>query len=994
MAKEYFPQEKAYKVEFLEKEKERRTFGIDQALKEIDGEINEREGRDRKIRERLKRYLEKAKEEIEREFSQEKERLSQELDPELLSRILEEGKKEFLEKAKNFLENKKEISLLEGLINFERFRSDLDSITKRKIIEDCQNQLQNLEKANQEIESSSLEGFLAVNLLEIRNLRRQLEKGIVETPSVREKINEIKEYLLRGQIPFVYGETGIGKSAAAIKIAKELSGKEPEIIPGSEKTTYEELVGFLGLTVGKELRAEEFYQLFKEEIESFRKKNPNAPEDLEKLINDFLVSRFSQKPTITEFQKSRTFEALNEGRMVIIDEANMIPSGILAAYNRVFDEVRRKGIIEVPLTGEKINLKEKAKEGFPSFILTGNITTASTNRYKRFILEPTLRDRIVLIEYPTPDQETDPSKKHTDQEIPRDLYTIGMISLLDKKGVLRAPEDAPDKVWRLAQAFKVFQNAFAGKAPLEIKGQAGASANVWPEKNHASMRKFLDILESWQKDGYQYEIDSYIWKYLIQPSLDTPQEAVTFYQILQANYDFFQKNWPSAVPKIIDGQVKSFELQPPSKEQQKSEEKIVSFDFQTLIENLTGKKADRLITQEGKEAAEKRAQIEFVTNIEVSLASQEEFLKEEAEKLKEAYQAQTKEELKKPQSSYKILAQRLEEIREKARELVSLKEEFFKTGNKKIIDALNKKREEIERLNQAYLDFAYPEYEKGARIFLLEKEEIKRLKEVISNLEIEGKHLKSLKFEKKNLSFYFKKNPRFLRKFVRLKEIDLAGCDLPSLSSDQLPESIEKIDLFNNEGIQINLKNSPQLKEINLAGCDLPSLSSDQLPKSIEKIDLFNNEGIQINLKDFPQLKEIDLRFCNLSPLFSDQLPESIEKIDVGGNKGIQINLKDFPQLKEIGLIFCYLPFLSSDQLPPSIEEIVAKGNFGIQIDLKNSPRLKKINLSYCYLPFLSSDQLPPSIEEIDVELNEGIKIDPEIRVGSKKFPNLKEIKT
>ena len=214
-------------------------------------------------------------------------------------------------------------------------------------------------------------------------------------------------------------------------------------------------------------------------------------------------------------------------------------------------------------------------------------------------------------------------------------------------------------------------------------------------------------------------------------------------------------------------------------------------------------------------------------------------------------------------SSCQILNEKLTGIEKKINELEGIKEQFIQTGDDSLKGELNQVKQQLDSLIKDYYDFAYPEYEKGARIFLLEKEGLNELTEVIRNIQIEDCHIISLGFSQNNLWPFFQKDPYFLKRFSKLKVVNLSGCQLSSLSSENLPESIEKIYAGNNPGIQINLKDLNQLKVVNLSYCRLSSLSSENLPESIEEIYASDNPNlildpeIRVGSPKFPNLKKI-----------------------------------------------------------------------------------------------------------------------------------------
>lgn len=531
--------------------------------------------------------------------------------------------------------------------------SDLAEMTKIRRIKKYETEQEKTRQDLEVLETSSPEAFLGINFLKLRRDAREYAKNnIVETPYVKNKKKLVKHLLTNNQIPFLYGETGTGKTEVSKKIAKELTVQEAVIIQGSEKTTYEELIGYLALLKSKELPAEKIPSFIKDELEKFDDLNPDLSQKekqrMHAMIEDVIKARMTAAVPETQVKLSQIFEAAQNGQMVIIDEANLIPPAILGVLHTIFDAAIRKGSITSPFTGKKII----PKKGW-GFILTGNITHTSTNRYKRYEFDPATKDRLVLVDYNTPDQETDRDKVYNDEKNKkRDLFRIGITSLLDKRGKkaegsLTAPVDVFDKVWRLSQTFKKFQNDFAGIEPISLVTSEG-EIPTWLEKNHASMRKFTNILDQWKKDNYKYELEHYIWLNLIKPAMTTPQEAAVFYTTLQNFYDFFKSgNWPQNPDfRVVEGAVTRFAIDEPQTPPLASpEQKVKIIDTKTLIEAVDGRKTPPLAEDVDavKKAQEKQKNLEYTKEIQREVTKFKEALQVELEKLKNVFGEQIME---------------------------------------------------------------------------------------------------------------------------------------------------------------------------------------------------------------------------------------------------------------------------------------------------------------------------------------------------------------
>lgn len=592
-------------------------------------------GKIKSLEEDLQEYKE-IEEEIDQEYTEAKS--GKEFDG-LTEEIMGSFNEESRERLFKALSKYRELIGQDRKISRKIFRieqdSDLAEMTKIRRIEKYEIDQEKIRQDLEVLETSSPEAFLGINFLKLRRDAREYAKSnIVETPYVKNKKDLVKHLLANNQIPFLYGETGTGKTEVSKKIAKELTGQEAVVIQGSEKTTIEELVGYLALVKSKELPLEQVPGFIQEQIKAYDEQNPDLPEGDRKRIHAILEevgkARMTSVVPETQFRPSRIVEALENGKIVIIDEANFIPPNMLAVLHTAFDDVIRK----------------RKRKG-ARFILTGNITHTSSNRYNRYKFDPATKDRVILVDYNTPDQETDRDKLYSDEKNKkRDLFRVGITSLIDTRGKkvegsLTAPVDVFDKVWRLSQAFKIFQNDFAGIEPIGLVTSEG-EIPTWLEENHASMRKFTNILDQWKKDHYKYELEHYIWLNLVKPAMTTPQEAAVFYTILQNFYGFFNSNNWQQNPdfRVAGGVVTRFAIQepqtPPLAHQ---DQKVKIIDTKTLIEAVDGRKTPPLAEDidTAKKAKTKQENLEYVKEIQREVAKFREALQVELEKLKNVF---------------------------------------------------------------------------------------------------------------------------------------------------------------------------------------------------------------------------------------------------------------------------------------------------------------------------------------------------------------------
>jgi hypothetical protein len=91
-----------------------------------------------------------------------------------------------------------------------------------------------------------------VNRRTLLEYSRALANGeLVETPSVKHKINEIRSHWDRGIPVFLWGHLGAGKTEMLRHVARKYYGKEPEVFSGSEEASAHNIMGKMKLKAGE-----------------------------------------------------------------------------------------------------------------------------------------------------------------------------------------------------------------------------------------------------------------------------------------------------------------------------------------------------------------------------------------------------------------------------------------------------------------------------------------------------------------------------------------------------------------------------------------------------------------------------------------------------------------------------------------------------------------------------------------------------------------------
>lgn len=416
----------------------------------------------------------------------------------------------------------------------------------------------------------SPETFIGISLIELRHLKRQMNKtGIAETQWVKEQEENINQELDRGNVVFLAGETGTGKTVIAQKIARERAErKHPEkgdavqieTINGHKFMTREELWGYLGLAKPDKIESSTVPDLIRQAREKYRQEREGVDESPETLFDEETIRRVEEGQavdgaTITKYFWGPVLKAAEDGKICVIDEFNYIPPGLFASLNEIMAKMQRAARGERVTVTSPDNREVEIKKG-AGIVVTGNVTHTEMQRYlERVEFDPALLDRLKTIFYSTPPQEIDANFQSSKESASayaegeaakeRDLYQIALAKLVDEKANLRAPEDALAKVWALCSAFKTFQKNFAGDPlrPEDQFTQGGSRIEARLAKIHASIRKLERVVDEWKESGFEHELDQHVYDVLVKPArLYAPGEAAYFYQILRNKYGFFRSD--------------------------------------------------------------------------------------------------------------------------------------------------------------------------------------------------------------------------------------------------------------------------------------------------------------------------------------------------------------------------------------------------------------------------------------------------------------------
>lgn len=406
---------------------------------------------------------------------------------------------------------------------------------------------------------SSPEACMAARVADLRALCRNYKRGrIVQTPYVKDKVREITENLATGKVVFISGETGIGKTEIARIASKKFSGEEPLVVRGYAGMSSDELFGHMSLTVDKAKNAAALQGEVDGAMEQFKKRFPNPTPEQEAGVVQAVLSKSSA--TVSEYILGSVYKAAQEGRTVIIDEANYIPPELLAKLNDILTK----------RPGERISVQEdgigpiEVKKGF-GMIFTGNVnppTGPAARRYiGRHLFDLAFQDRISMVPYTYLPQAVEGQCKDFTPE-QKQLFMVAVTTALlpsprlgtadvlekleNRHGTCLLPggERGLETLWKFTQFAAVTQQAFAGEIQLGSAHSFQTDGTSQAKQTSVSLspRAFMRVIESWRDDGFQKELDQYIAKDLLLRALD-PADKAYLYQ-LGTLFGFFKsKGW-------------------------------------------------------------------------------------------------------------------------------------------------------------------------------------------------------------------------------------------------------------------------------------------------------------------------------------------------------------------------------------------------------------------------------------------------------------------
>lgn len=430
-------------------------------------------------------------------------------------------------------------------------------------LSDIRGEIQAMEQEQGALFAGSPEAYYGLHLRELLAYQAQgKEHRIVETPYVRAKAEDILTHYRAGKPVLIYGHLGSGKTELAMHIAREYLGKEALVISGSKHTSLGEIYGHQVLTIDQHMqeRLAEGMGAVEQEWKRWKASNPEASADDAKLAHDrilqFTLTQF-QGGTISKFLLGPLFRAMEEGRPVIIDEVNAIPHEVLISLNYFL--TRKAG--ETVTVQQEGGRELKIQEGF-GVMMTGNLNQGQQIYVDRKDLDPAFLSRLHKTEYDYLPMITVGDFEY-EAGAGNELFHLILAKVIDRNGNLQIPKGHLKKLWKLAQAARLTQDVFSGKHVGSFVQPGSRDTKYLLKESVLSNRSMDSILSQWQKEGYRYELDHYVWKEFIEQSTSASDRAY-LYQVFRDQFGFFlDEGWPENPPYGSGGQVAAFNIHAP-----------------------------------------------------------------------------------------------------------------------------------------------------------------------------------------------------------------------------------------------------------------------------------------------------------------------------------------------------------------------------------------------------------------------------------------------
>lgn len=544
----------------------------------------------------------------------------------------------------------------------ELLKTPSSSVVADQLKQVREEQLEN-RKQKQELMKSSPEAWYGLHLGGLKQIKRDLEEGrLVETDYIKDQVTKVVTNIRAGQPVFIYGELGSGKTEMARHAIRKIlepraeaeynawlkdnpgaseSDKKAkktecwekhvkiEIISGSKDITENAFFGSQVLSTDRvdkeeaERLRQEHLKGVNEDFAAWEKAHPDATDEqrlaaygtIETGHTATLEARL-QGGTVSGFELGPIYRAMKEGRPIILDEVNAIPHTVLISLNDLL--TRRPGdkvTVQQSPTAEQIIVQP----GF-CFVLTGNINKADERYVGRQQLDPAFLSRLQRIEHhylPQATQGTIEQAHIIENGQKNELFELLMAMVIDRNGNLTIPDGELNNLWILAMATKWTQNNFSGLEKGHLMNGRGEAVDYQLKEGVLSIRGLVSIIEAWQNDRFQYDLDHYVFEAYLNQIID-PRDKILLYDTFQNKFGFFDKDkgWPEL--KYDLNNLGSINLDSPKH----ATARPVFMGPLTVVDTLYGKAPEREQYPQGVD----KSAIDAAEDADKSAAEQIEFL--------------------------------------------------------------------------------------------------------------------------------------------------------------------------------------------------------------------------------------------------------------------------------------------------------------------------------------------------------------------------------
>lgn len=278
-----------------------------------------------------------------------------------------------------------------------------------------------------------------------------LKRGLLLTDRMQANVDYILPSLVSGAPVLLVGETGGAKTALAEFVSKEYMGAEPEFISGHAEVNTYQLAGKMTLAAdGGELSGDAINTIMDQLVAAGGEDFGQLTPELRTQLRITAMWLLANKATVSDFMPGPMLRAMEEGKPIILDEINAMPSGFLKRLNKVLQ--LRPGDPYTPQedSGRSINVK-------PGFCIIATANEKS-KRYKGVDdLSVEFQNRfganIVRIGYP---DATVP-----DGQPPKDNLRLALAFLRDRSGHMD-PDINLKELGDFVRAAHVTQKMFTG----------------------------------------------------------------------------------------------------------------------------------------------------------------------------------------------------------------------------------------------------------------------------------------------------------------------------------------------------------------------------------------------------------------------------------------------------------------------------------------------------------------------------------------------------